>query len=49
MSKMAEAFQFLMTQKKYWLLPMTIVVAILGSVVIFSHLKEVAPFIYTLF
>jgi hypothetical protein len=49
MSKFAELFRFLMVRKKYWLLPMMTVVAILGGVVLFAHAKKVVPFIYTLF
>lgn len=44
-----ELWGFLMTRKKWWLLPIIIVLALLGLLVILSEGSAIAPFIYTLF
>ena len=44
-----ELSQFLMQEKKYWLLPIVVVFAILGLLIVVSQSSAVAPFIYTLF
>ncbi len=36
-------------RKKYWLLPIIIVMLILGGVLILAQGSAIAPFIYTLF
>ncbi len=45
----AEFWQFLRQEKKYWLLPVVIVFALFGMLIVFSQSSAVAPFIYTLF
>ena len=40
---------FLKTRKKYWLLPVIIVMLIFGSLVIMAGGSALAPFIYTIF
>jgi hypothetical protein len=49
MSLLGEFFQFLKTEKKYWLAPIVVVFVLLGLLIIFSQSSAVAPFIYTLF
>ena len=44
-----EFFEFLKVRKKYWLLPILIVLALFGILIIFSQGSAVAPFIYTIF
>jgi len=44
-----ELWQFLRQEKKYWLLPIVIVFAMLGLLIVFAQSSAVAPFIYTLF
>ena len=44
-----ELWAFMRTRKKYWLLPVIIVMAIFGALVILTQGSAVAPFIYTLF
>lgn len=44
-----EFWQFLMAEKKYWLLPIVIVFVLFGMLIMFSQTSAVAPFIYTLF
>ncbi|MEE2701615.1 MAG: DUF5989 family protein [Thermodesulfobacteriota bacterium] len=41
--------QFVFHRKKYWLIPMAIIVFLIGGLIIFSQGSAVAPFIYTLF
>ena len=46
---LGELFQFLRQEKKYWLLPIVIVFALFGLLIVFAQSSAVAPFIYTLF
>jgi hypothetical protein len=46
---LAEFWQFLRNEKKYWLLPIVVVFVLFGLLVVFSQSSAVAPFIYTLF
>ncbi|MFC2061494.1 DUF5989 family protein [Elusimicrobiota bacterium] len=49
MGLIKEFFQFAWKEKKYWLIPMILVLLILGVFIIFFESAAVAPFIYTLF
>ena len=49
MSFIKEFLEFLSVRKKYWLLPIIIVLVIFGGLIILSQGSAVAPFIYTLF
>ena len=44
-----EFFDFLKERKKYWLLPIIIVLALFGALIVLSQGSVVAPFIYTIF
>ena len=44
-----EFLDFLMERKKYWLLPIIIVLALFGVLIVLSQGSAVAPFIYTIF
>tara|TARA_B100001093_G_C26165686_1_gene733478 strand:+ start:142 stop:291 length:150 start_codon:yes stop_codon:yes gene_type:complete len=44
-----EFLEFLTARKKYWLLPILIVLVLFGGVLILSQGSAVAPFIYTIF
>lgn len=46
---LAEFWQFLKQEKKYWLMPIVIVFVLFGLLIVFSQSSAVAPFIYTLF
>jgi len=49
-SLIREFFDYLKENKKWWLLPIIIVFALLGGVLYLAHLSPAAaPFIYTLF
>ncbi len=49
MAFVREFWAFLAVRKKFWLLPMLLVMALLGVLVIVGSNATVAPFIYTLF
>jgi|TARA_B110000211_G_scaffold188831_1_gene214878 hypothetical protein len=44
-----EFWEFLQVRKKYWLLPIIIVLALFGILIVLSQGSAVAPFIYTIF
>ena len=44
-----EFWEFLNERKKYWLLPIIIVIAFFGILIVLSQGSAVAPFIYTIF
>ena len=44
-----EFWDFLKVRKKYWLLPIIIVLAIFGGLIVLSQGSAIAPFIYTIF
>jgi uncharacterized protein DUF5989 len=46
---LSEFWQFLMSEKKYWLVPIVIVFVLFGLLIVLSQSSAVAPFIYTLF
>ena len=49
MNFIKEFWEFLKVRKKYWLLPILIVLVIFGGLIILSQGSVVAPFIYTIF
>lgn len=40
---------FMRERKKYWLIPIIIVMLLLGALIVLSQGSTVAPFIYTIF
>ena len=44
-----ECLEFLKVRKKYWLLPIIIVLALFGILIVLAQGSAVAPFIYTIF
>lgn len=44
-----ELWDFLMENKKWWLIPPIIVFIIFGALVVFSTTSPVSPFVYMLF
>ena len=44
-----EFWDFLKARKKYWLLPILIVLVLFGALIVLSQGTAVAPFIYTIF
>ena len=49
MSFVAELISFIRTRRKYWLVPIIVMLAVFGGLVILTKGSAVAPFIYTLF
>lgn len=49
MSFLIEFWQFLKIRKKFWLLPILVMLMLFGGLVVLSQGSAVAPFIYTLF
>lgn len=40
---------FLMERKKFWLLPIVVIMLALGALIVFTAGSSLAPFIYTIF
>jgi hypothetical protein len=49
MSMLKELWAFMRARKKFWLLPIIVVLAIFGTLVVLAGTSAIAPFIYTLF
>lgn len=46
---LVELWRFMRVRKKFWLLPILIMMVVFGGVVVLAKGSAVAPFIYTLF
>lgn len=46
---MAELWAFMRERKKFWLLPIILVLLLFGALLVLTEGSAVAPFIYTLF
>ena len=44
-----EFCEFLIVRKKYWLLPIIIILVIFGGLIVLTQGTALAPFIYTIF
>jgi hypothetical protein len=49
MSFLRELWEFMLARKKFWLIPVILLMVLLGGLVVMSQGSAVAPFIYTLF
>ena len=49
LSFIREMWGFLRKRKKFWLLPVLLVMALLGVLIVMAQGSAIAPFIYTLF
>lgn len=49
MDFISELWAFMKVRKKFWLLPILVMMAIFGGLVVLSQGSAVAPFIYTIF
>ena len=49
MSFIKELWNFMRVRKKFWLLPIMLMMALFGTLIILSQGSAVAPFVYTLF
>jgi hypothetical protein len=48
-SFISELWGFLRERKKFWLVPIFIVLALLGAVIVLTQGSAIAPFLYPLF
>jgi len=44
-----DLWRFLRTRKKFWLMPVIVIMCGLGSLLVLAEGSAIAPFIYTLF
>ena len=49
MSFFIEFLAFIKVRKKYWLLPILLILVLFGGLIVLSQGSAVAPFIYTIF
>ncbi len=49
MSLVGELWAFMRVRKKWWLLPIVLVMLVVGALLVFAHGSALAPFIYTIF
>lgn len=48
-SIIVEFWEFLKVRKRYWLLPIIVVLLLFGALIVFTESSAIAPFIYALF
>lgn len=48
-SFLLELWAYMRARKKYWLVPILLVMVVLGGLIVLAQGSAVAPFIYTLF
>jgi hypothetical protein len=49
MNFLAELWRFMRVRKKFWLMPVLIMMVVFGGLVLLTKGSAVAPFVYTLF
>ncbi len=49
MSFLRELWTFLRVRKKFWLLPILLLMTVFGGLIVLTQGSAVAPFIYTIF
>ena len=49
MSIIAELWDFIRSRKKFWIVPIFIMLFVFGGLMVFAQGSAIAPFIYTLF
>ena len=49
MSFVVELWNFMKVRKKFWLLPILLMMVLLGGLIVLTQGSAVAPFIYTVF
>jgi len=48
MSFLKEFLCFVLQRKKFWLMPILLVLVLFGALIILSQISSIAPFIYTI-
>ncbi len=49
LSILGELWHFMRVRKKWWLLPLLVIIVLLGLILIVAQGSPLAPFIYTIF
>jgi hypothetical protein len=49
MAFLAELWAFMRVRKKFWLLPVMVMMAVFGGLLVLGKGSAIAPFLYTLF
>ena len=49
MGLLKEFWEFMKVRKKFWMLPIIIILVLLGALIVFTESSAVTPFIYALF
>ena len=49
LSLFGELWQFMKVRKKFWLLPIIVMMGLFGGLIVLTKGSAIAPFIYTLF
>jgi hypothetical protein len=49
MGLVGELWTYMRVRKKWWLLPVILVLLVVGSLLLFAQASALAPFIYTIF
>ncbi|HEY9447560.1 MAG TPA: DUF5989 family protein [Burkholderiales bacterium] len=49
MGLIAELWRFMRVRKKFWMLPIFVVMLVLGGLLLLAKGSAIAPFIYTIF
>ncbi len=49
MNLLAELWRYMKLRKKYWLVPIFLVILVLGGLLVLAQGAVIAPFIYTMF
>jgi hypothetical protein len=49
MSFIVELWQFMREQKKFWLLPLFMIILVFGTVIVLAKGSALAPFLYAIF
>lgn len=49
MSLIGEIWAFMKVRKKWWLLPVILLLILIGALLVFAQGSALAPFIYTIF
>lgn len=49
LSLIGELWQFMKVRKKFWLLPIIVMMGLFGGLIVLTKGSAIAPFIYTLF
>jgi len=49
MSLIKELWAFMRVRKKYWLIPIVVMMLVFGGLVVLTKGSAIAPFIYTIF